>query len=140
MLLTNATLYTKDFRFAPNSHICVKDDRIAAVVTNADATEDPATALGEETIDAHGLLVIPGLVDLHFHGSVGHDFMEGTEEALDAIAKYQAKSGILAICPATMTMSEEDITKACANARDYQNKDDGAELVGINMEGPFVSP
>ena len=116
MLLTNATLYTKDFRFAPNSHICVKDDRIAAVVTNADATEDPATALGEETIDAHGLLVIPGLVDLHFHGSVGHDFMEGTEEALDAIAKYQAKSGILAICPATMTMSEEDIRIFCGKS------------------------
>lgn len=135
MLLSHANLYTKDFRFAPESSVKVDGARIAAVV------EGGSSEVGsEEVVDLKGLSLIPGLVDIHFHGAVGHDLMEGTEVALDAIAKYEAKSGITAICPATMTMSEADITKACANVREYQVKDDGADVVGINMEGPFVSP
>lgn len=142
MLITNATLFTKDFRFTPQSSIHIQADRITAITTNAagDTSLGSAHEAGDEIVDAHGLLVIPGLVDIHFHGSVGHDFMEGTNEALDAITRYQAQSGITAVCPATMTMSEADITKACTAARDYQTLSDGAELVGINMEGPFISP
>ncbi len=146
MLLTNATVYTKDFRFAPHSQITIFSERIAKVEQGLTPSAQTSSlgaadaAMGDEVVDVRDLLVLPGLVDIHFHGSMGHDFMEGTEEAVDVIAKYQARSGITAICPATMTMSEEDIIKACANARDYKIKADGADLVGINMEGPFVSP
>ena len=96
---------------------------------------------GEQAVyDLTGLTVIPGLIDIHFHGSVGHDFMEGTPEALHAIATFQASQGVTAICPATMTMPEADIVKACANAKDFVPTATEAELVGINMEGPFISP
>lgn len=93
----------------------------------------------EAVIDASGLYAIPGLVDLHFHGCVGYDFCDATEEAIQAIADYQASVGVLAICPATMTFSEEIIGNIVDAAAAHKNGT-GADLVGINMEGPFLSP
>lgn len=92
-----------------------------------------------DAIDATGLYAIPGLVDLHFHGCVGHDFCDGTHEAIAAIAAYEAKNGITAICPATMTYPEDKLDGICKTAAAYQSGDDCAALVGINMEGPFIS-
>ena len=142
MILSNGYVYTKDFRFAPNSRILVNGERITKVKENFTSccNKGCGCATSGEVVDLKGLLVIPGLIDVHFHGSVGYDMMDGTEESLDAIAKYQAKSGITAICPATMTMPEKDIVKACENVRDYKVKEYGADVVGIYMEGPFISP
>ena len=95
-----------------------------------------------EEIDAEGLYVIPGLVDIHFHGAMGHDFCDGDMEGLKEIAKYQASKGILAICPATMTFTEEQLSVVMKKAAEFAencHEDDKAELVGINMEGPFIS-
>lgn len=92
-----------------------------------------------EVIDAEGMYAIPGLTDIHFHGCVGHDFCDGTPEAIKAIAEYELSQGITTISPATMTFSEEILTGIMKAAADYDGKT-GAELVGINMEGPFISP
>lgn len=94
---------------------------------------------GGETLDADGLYAIPGLVDLHFHGCVGYDFCNGSQEAISAIAKYEASVGVGAICPATMTYPEEKLGGIADAAAAYRTEEDGAELVGINMEGPFIS-
>lgn len=140
MILYNANLYTKDFRFVPNSRFMIEGEYFKRVGQSDLILPNASCPLNHERIDLQGMYVIPGLVDIHFHGAVGHDFMEGTKEAVDAIASYEARQGVTAICPATMTMSEEAITKACTNAATYQNLPEGADLVGINMEGPFVSP
>lgn len=91
-----------------------------------------------DVINAEGLYVIPGLVDIHFHGCMGYDFCDGTKEALDAITSYEASQGVTSITPATMTLSEETLTKIFASAGAYKNTE-GSALRGINMEGPFVS-
>ena len=142
MILNNVTMYTKDFRFAPDSKIKIEGDRIQRILEGGQPLPECCqnACPTDDWVDLKGLMVIPGLLDTHFHGSMGHDLMEGTEEALDAIAKYQASVGVTAICPATMTMPEADIVKACENVRDYPIKDDAADVVGINMEGPFLSP
>lgn len=90
------------------------------------------------TIDGGGCYAIPGLVDIHFHGCNGHDFCEGTSEAIQIIADYQLSQGITSICPATMTLPEEVLSKVCLAANEHDNKK-GAILCGINMEGPFLS-
>lgn len=126
MKITNAKVFNTNFEFE-NKDIYIDGSKFA---DKSSSTEE---------IDAKGLYAIPSLVDIHFHGSVGYDFMDGTKEALDNISKYQASIGVGAICPATMTMSEEDILKACENGKNFVPNDDCADLVGINMEGPFVS-
>ena len=108
------------------------------VVIGADGRIGTAGA-EDEVLDAEGLYAIPGLVDVHFHGCVGHDFCEGTEEAIQALADYEGSVGVLAICPATMTYSEE-ILGHIADAAAAHKNGKGADLVGINMEGPFISP
>lgn len=90
-----------------------------------------------EVIDGKGCYAIPGLTDVHFHGCVGRDFCEGEADAIEAIAAHQASCGITTICPATLTLSEEQLTKIAACAKNYESKD-GAILCGINMEGPFI--
>ncbi len=90
-----------------------------------------------ERIDAEGLYVIPGLTDIHFHGCAGHDFCEGTREALQAIAEYEAMHGITTICPATMTLPEHDLIRIMRAAGEFASE--YPSLIGINLEGPFIS-
>ena len=94
---------------------------------------------GEEVLDARGSYALPGLVDIHFHGAVGHDFCDADEAGLQAIADFEASKGVLAICPATMTFSEEILNGIMDAAAAHKNGR-GADLVGINMEGPYISP
>lgn len=97
------------------------------------------TGKDDQVIDAQGCYAIPGLIDIHFHGCMGHDFCDATAESLSAMADYQAKNGVLAICPATVTLSEERLKKVCECAASCKDKPLNADLVGINMEGPFIA-
>lgn len=101
---------------------------------------------GEEVIDASGCYVIPGLTDVHFHGCAGFDFCDGTMEALETITSYQLQNGVTDICPATMTLPADTLTSICETAAAFKAKQDngdisspGSDLIGIHMEGPFVS-
>ena len=93
---------------------------------------------GREVLDASGCYAIPGLIDIHFHGCVGYDFSVASEEELAEMARYQASNGTTAICPATLTLPEEKLARACRRIATL-NDPDGAEVVGIHLEGPFLS-
>lgn len=95
---------------------------------------------GDVEVDASGCYVIPGLVDIHFHGSAGADISDGDLDGLHKMGAYEASRGVTAMCPATMTLSEKQLSAAALAARAYVPADDEADLVGINMEGPFISP
>ncbi|MBP1753975.1 MAG: hypothetical protein H6Q59_373, partial [Firmicutes bacterium] len=129
MKIINALVYTEEGFFVQKD-ITVEGDYI----TDAAQSDAPDT----QTIDAEGLYLIPGLTDLHFHGCVGYDFCDGTEEAVRAIAEYQAKNGITTIAPATMTLGDEELIRIFQNASTYPSES-GAFLVGIKMEGPYLS-
>lgn len=92
-----------------------------------------------EAFDARGCYVIPGLIDLHFHGCMGHDFCEGTHEAFHALCCYEASRGVTAVCPATMTFPEEKLSQVMTQAASFKPAPHESALVGINMEGPFIS-
>ena len=92
-----------------------------------------------KTYDASGCYVIPGLTDLHFHGCVGEDFSDATPDGLQKMADYELSRGVTQICPAGMTLGEDQLTRICENAAAHRAKRaGGAELVGINLEGPFL--
>ncbi len=101
-----------------------------------------ALSSSEDTIlDAESCYVIPGLIDIHFHGCVGHDFSDASSEGLAAIAEYQLSQGVTSICPASMTLSPQMLRDICGCGRNYsqRNPSGGSRLVGINLEGPFIS-
>ncbi len=63
--------------------------------------------------------MIPGLVDIHFHGCMGADMCDGTKEALDIITRYEASIGVTSVCPATMTIAKGRALNVMKNAGDY---------------------
>lgn len=99
-------------------------------ITSASKTNDE--------FDATDMYIIPGLIDIHMHGAMGYDFCDATYEALKTIADYEAKNGVTAIAPASMTFPEEILDNIFKNFADF-NYDKGSMIVGIHMEGPFLS-
>ncbi len=87
-------------------------------------------------------IVVPGFIDEHVHGADGADAMDGSVEALFKIANALAKEGTTAFLATTMTQSSENITKALNAVKDYASKNvkDGAKVLGVHLEGPFISP
>ena len=92
-----------------------------------------------KVIDAKGLYLSAGFIDIHIHGSNGFDVMDGTEEALREIAKSLLQTGTTSFLATTMTMSQDDIYFALLNVQNFeQNR--GANLLGVHLEGPFINP
>ena len=96
---------------------------------------------GAEADADDALYAIPGLVDIHFHGCMGADLCDAEPDTIKTLAEYEAGQGVTTICPATMTMSLPELHKIMANIGSYTGEGvQGAQLAGINMEGPFISP
>ena len=109
---------------------------IDAGVPRTDAID--GDVMDGDVIDGEGCFAIPGLIDIHFHGCAGADFCDADLEGLERMEKYEASVGVTSVCPASMTVSEEELHKIMKTAAAYENKK-GARLVGIHMEGPFIN-
>lgn len=96
------------------------------IISCTEKTDLPGTDMG-------GLKAYPGLIDIHSHGAVGVDVMDGR---LEAVAKYQLSHGITTYYPTTLTVSEEDIIAATEQKTDFE---DGANIPGFHIEGPFIN-
>jgi len=93
---------------------------------------------GSDVLDAAGCYVIPGLIDIHFHGCAGYDFSGANAKELVTMARFLAKNGTTAICPATLTLPEDQLAEACRRIAALSDPE-GAAVVGIHLEGPFFS-
>ena len=135
MIIRNALVYGEDKTFS-RLDIRIEEDVFTEICPSLAPSEN------ESVLDADGLYAIPGLIDIHFHGCMGHDFCDGTVEAIDAITRYEASCGVTSVCPATMTVSPESLVQVMDAARTYNEspaRPGQASLVVINMEGPFIS-
>lgn len=137
MIIDNVKVYTEEKTFVKGG-IMLDGDKIQRVYA-----EEEKPQFGEkEVLDGEGAYAIPGLIDLHFHGCKGDDFCDGNEKALERIAQYEASIGVTAIAPATMTLPVEELKQILSVAAKYKKNGTSpkaADLVGINMEGPFIS-
>ena len=93
-------------------------------------------------IDLGGRYIIPGLVDIHTHGCEGLDFSAVGPDGLRKMAALYARQGVAAFCPTSMSLPEDMLQRAFANAADLaEDTPCGcARVVGIHMEGPFIEP
>ncbi|MBA2944072.1 N-acetylglucosamine-6-phosphate deacetylase [Paenibacillus sp. CGMCC 1.16610] len=118
----------------------LKDGVIASVQSSSawnSSTADPAA----ETVDARGSWLLPGFIDVHVHGGYGADFMEASPETLDTITRFHAKNGTTAMLATTMTQTHEAIDRVLGEVSRYmQEPMPYAQLLGVHMEGPFISP
>ena len=93
-----------------------------------------------EIIDAKGLYVSPGLIDIHVHGCCNCDVMDKSLESIKTISNGIKENGVTSFLPTTMTMSKEDIYEALDTIRESMNvKYNGAQILGAHLEGPFLN-
>ena len=113
------------------------DEKIADIVDMDSVSTEKC-----EIIDAAGVYVAPGLVDMHIHGYLGADVSDGDPEGIKKMARGIAENGVTSWCPTTMTVSEEEILAAFDAARKVKGESEyyGARILGINCEGPFINP
>lgn len=129
MIIKGGKVFQEDGSFLEQA-LYINDHRL---VDKAEYQDD------EKVIDAEGLLVLPGLVDIHSHGAAGEDFSDGNPEGLKKILQYEKRCGITSYCPTSMTFPKERLRQIFASIKGAQTED-GATVVGINMEGPFLDP
>lgn len=137
MIIDNVYVYTANKIFVKGG-IVLDGDKIMRVYEEEDAPK-----LTGNVIDGKGNYAIPGLIDLHFHGCKGDDFCDGDKDAIGRIAEYEASVGVTAIAPATMTLPVEELEQILHTAAEYKKETKNcrkADFLGINMEGPFISP
>ncbi len=128
MKISGALVFGEDRKF-------IKRD----IYINEGQFTEEASDFGQE-VDASDCYAIPGLVDIHFHGALGYDICDGTMEAFENIALYEAGKGVTAICPATLTLPVgelKDILSLGARFAEGEHPK-AADVVGFNMEGPFI--
>ncbi|MGX7596882.1 N-acetylglucosamine-6-phosphate deacetylase [Planococcus plakortidis] len=93
-----------------------------------------------QAFDGRGKILMPGFIDIHVHGANGFDVMDADAAALSGIAQALPKEGVTAFVATTMTQTEGRIARAVETAGKYRSAQGEAELLGIHLEGPFLSP
>lgn len=128
MILKNAEVFNGDFEKI-RADVKIEGEKISKI----------GDFSSEEGLDLTGLVVMPGLIDMHIHGCGGADTGDATPEALETMSQTLVKNGVTSFCPASMTLSFEELTKIFANIDAMKDKVGGAYIHGANMEGPYIA-
>ncbi|MDQ7725550.1 N-acetylglucosamine-6-phosphate deacetylase [Bacillus halotolerans] len=138
LLLSGISIVTEN-EVIKNGYVGVKDGKISAV-----STERPKEQYSKEIQGPKDAVLLPGMIDIHIHGGYGADTMDASFSALDAMSSRLPEEGTTSFLATTITQEHGQISQALVNARDWKSAEEpsslGAELIGIHLEGPFVSP
>jgi N-acetylglucosamine-6-phosphate deacetylase len=118
-------------------HDLVIEDGLIASVHPAEQSRAASSDL--QHIDARGLWVIPGLIDVHVHGSAGSDTMDATSAAIQTMAEFFARHGVTSYLPTTITAPSLAIDAAIQNVINMAQPPAGARYLGAHLEGPYIS-
>jgi len=93
-----------------------------------------------ERIDAGGLYIAPGFVDIHVHGGAGSDFMDATPADIETVFRYHSAHGTTSLCPTTATAPlDEILTTLDALARYRSGEQRWGRALGAHIEGPYLA-
>ncbi len=133
-LLKNCHIISPDIELE-NAAIEIDGSTIAKVYFEGTALPDNV----DEVIDVEGAMVVPGLIDIHTHGAVGHDFSDGTLESVEAITEAKLKEGVTTVLPTTLTIPHEELVAACSAVAQYSATTRFAKTPGMHLEGPYIN-
>ncbi len=91
-------------------------------------------------IDAKAKYIVPGFIDQHIHGAGGADTMDNSEAAISKFASTLPKEGTTSFLPTTMTYDLGVVKDVLTKIKNHKQASDEANIVGVHMEGPFISP
>ena len=127
----------------------IREGKIIEVGENLDISASPSAITPSaitssdvkvQVIDVRGLSVIPGLIDIHTHGAVGVDVNSAKAEDFEKICRFQASQGVTGWQASILTDTKEQTLWAIGEYRRWkQLSHQGATLIGIHLEGPFLA-
>lgn len=116
-----------------NVSIRISEGRISEVGVGLAPTADGTV------LDAGGLTLLPGFVDIHSHGRGGADFCDATDAAFGKIGRGKLADGVTSFLATGLTRPEEDLAELCRCAERYRSRGEGAACLGVHLEGPFFN-
>jgi len=123
----------------PGCAVLLEDGKIADIFSEkryAQKKFDSRTRI----IDVHGSYVSPGFIDNHIHGFMGFGTDDRTTESILEMSRHLAQFGVTSFCPTIYPQETElfiQTIRACVGA---MGKEEGARILGLHLEGPFISP
>jgi len=132
--IRNAILLTPQRRIE-NSILTLSDGMIETLTPATDSPFESGTI-----VDAKGGYVVPGFIDLHFHGAMGVDTMDAASSAMEVMSAYCARHGVTTFYPTTWSASDEEISTVIDFVRTYAGGMPGARIGGVHLEGPYINP
>lgn len=101
----------------------------------------PAAGAAWEVVEAAGLTLLPGFIDIHVHGAVGRDTMDASASGLQAMGRFFAMHGVTSFLPTTWAAARQPTLDALHSISDaMRDPPQGAAIVGADMEGPYLNP
>ncbi len=130
MILKNGKVLLDDFSFA-KVDVRIENGRIAEIGENLS---------GDEVKDINGLMLLPGLIDEHFHGANGYGTLDCKAESFVKIAEFEATKGVTTITPALSSYPDDIVYSCIAAVKEAMGMEiKGSRLLGLHLEGPFLS-
>lgn len=133
-LIKNARIITPGLQL-DNAAVLTSEGRIRALFPDGEAL--PAA---DEVIDAAGKMLMPGFIDLHFHGAMGYETTTDSPQAMAAIGAQKLREGVTSCCPTTLTLPEERLATSLGHIERYRQSGEGVGIPGVHLEGPYVNP
>ena len=133
-VLSNLQVHTEK-GILKNANVVIKNHSIHSIETEKISHAD-------ELAFPENYHLVPGFIDLHVHGADGCDVMDASQDALRAISRALAKEGTTGFLATTMTASSMKIEEALCAVRDFMSAQldvEGAAILGVHLEGPFLS-
>jgi N-acetylglucosamine-6-phosphate deacetylase len=139
LLISNARVVTPTAAWNPG-WLLVEEGKIRLMAPGTPPDFPEGTV--SERIDAAGAWLLPGFIDLHVHGAMGYEAMDASLEGLRAMTSFYACHGVTGVLPTAWTASAEDLHKVLAAAGEAMQdlNPQGAKILGVHMEGPFLNP
>ncbi|MBM4167706.1 MAG: N-acetylglucosamine-6-phosphate deacetylase [Ignavibacteria bacterium] len=134
LVITNAEIVTP-FRILSRGTIVVEGKKIAEI----GGVKDVKTPKGCTVIDAEGMILTPGFVDLLVHGGGGHGFADMSSEAVENISKFFFEHGTTGMLASLYSKREPELIADVSRIADFCEGANGSNVWGIHLEGPFIN-
>ncbi len=133
MIIKNANVWDHISTSFYRADVLVRDGVIAAI-GDVEASNDDCV------VDAGGKPVIPGFIDVHTHGGVGHDFVGCAPEDFHGMARFYASHGVTSVMPTLASAPLPEMRAAAATLTAFVPATDEADFCGVHMEGRYLNP
>lgn len=136
-LLHSVTLYPDESRCLQGG-LLFENGKIIQLLSQSEC-DTYRNKQGIELIDGQHHLVMPGLIDLHLHGSYGYDFIRDPEISIHEVARRLPEEGTTAFLSSLTVISHSDCVQLLKQYSQVSTQENEAAWLGVHMEGPYLS-